>query len=346
VKTHRLYVLAVCVLAVSQAVHSQASPEVDLDRPLARVGDEIITVGEFAREVQIRLRDIQATTGRTVKPDLRFRRAMMNELVNGRVLSVAARNAGVKISDEELQKEFEERKAALGDEAAYAAYLERMKLTEDALRENIRSRMRVTRYVDETAGELTATEEEIQEAYESLKARGAMTRPEKTRDIAAILFRPAGESDEDWQAAEARAIKAHERLVAGEDFKELAKELSDEPNTAKRGGVLREMKFGTFHPELEEAMDTLETGAFSNPVRSTVGWYLVEILQINEPGTIPLDSVREGVEQEVIDAKRKKVMAEIVADAQKLLRIELVPSPEMEDEDGGSGVETPSTEEP
>lgn len=345
-KFHPLFGLAVCLLGFAQAACSQALPQADAERPLAQVGDEVITVGEFAREVQIRLRDIQATTGKAITPDLRFRRALMNELVNGRVLSVAARNAGVKISDEEVEKEFSERKAALGDEAAYAAYLERMNLTEAELKENIRSRMRVTRFVDETSGELTASDKEIEEAYEVLKARGAMTRTEKTRDIAAILLRPAGESDEDWKAAEERAKKVYERLVAGEEFQALARELSDEPNTANRGGVLREMKFGSFYPELETAMDALAPGAYSEPVRSSSGWYLVTVLQVNEPGTIALDTVREGVEQEVIANKRKKVMADIVADTQKLLRIELIPSPETGGGTDGAGDGAPAATEP
>ena len=327
-RIHVLSALLLALIAAAPGVRAQALSEEDANRPIARVGDELITIGEFTRQMQIRIQEVQAATGKPVNPDVRFRRALMNELVQGHVLSVAARNAGVEITDEELAAEFEERKAALGDEGAYQEYLNRMNLTEEALKENMRSRMRVTRFVDQNAGEISASDEEITETYEALKKQGVMTRTEKTRDIAAILLRPDGESDEAWRAAEERANAVHGRLAAGEDFQELARELSDEPNTASRGGLIREMKHGSFYPELEEAMDALEPGAFSKPVRSAMGWYLVTVVQENEPGTIPLEGVREGVEMEVIEGKRRAAIAEIVADAQKLMRIEMLGVPE------------------
>lgn len=322
----RIYAAAALLFAIGAT--AQLPPGGDPDQVLARVGDEVITAGEFVREMEFRIQELQMRTGQNLEPDRRLRQALMSEMINGRILSVAARNAGVEVTDEELEAEFEQRKASFASEADYEAYLRRLGISEAELKKNIRSRLRVTRFVDRKAGDLTPSDAEIEEAYETLKERGDLTRTEKTRDIAAILIAPDGESDEAWRAAEKRAGDVHDRLEAGEDFQELAREVSDEPQTAAGGGVLKEMEFGSFYPELEAAMDELAPGAYSRPVRSVKGWYLVTILKINEPGTMPLERVREMIARELVEQKRKAVINDIVEEARKLMRIELVEAPE------------------
>ncbi len=314
-------------LAVASPAQGQDMTPEQAAQVIAYVGDEVITAGEFARDVQFKLRQIEQTTGQKVNPDLRFRRALLTEVINSRILGMVARNAGTAVSEEELEKEFQERKGVFDSEEAYQGYLKRLNMTEADLRENVRSRLRVKNFVDQKTGELTATDEEITKAYEALKAEGKMSRKDKTRDIAVMLFRAKGGADEDWRGAEERANAARARVVAGESFEAVARELSEDPSTAPRGGVLREMKFGSFYPELETAMNALKIGDVSTPVRSVMGWYVLTILSENEPGTVPIESAREVLREQVVEGKRREVIAGVVSDAQKLIRVELVDIP-------------------
>lgn len=312
--------------ASTQAQGQELTPE-QAAQVIARVGDEVITAGEFARDVHFKIRQIEGTTGQKVNPDLRFRRALLGEVINSRILGIVARNAGTTVSDEALEQEFQERKELFDSEEAYQGYLKRLNMTEADLRENVRSRLRVKNFVDEKTGELSATDEEITKAYETLKAEGKMNRKENTRDIAVMLLRAKGGSDEDWRGAEERANAARARVLAGESFETVARELSEDPATAPRGGVLREMKIGSFYPELETAMSTLKPGDVSEPVRSVMGWYVITILAENAPGTVPIESTRDILKDQVIEGKRREIIAKIVADAQKLIRVELVEEP-------------------
>lgn len=336
------YVALLATVFFAHVAPGQQLTEEQASQVLARVGDEVITAGEFARDLQYRVRQIQASTGKPVNPDARFRRALMNELIGSRILNILARNAGMEVSEEAVEKEFADRKEIFDTEAAYEGYLKRLGLTEEILKENIRSRLRVKAFVDGETGEITASEEELAKAYENLKAQGAVTRTEVTRDIAVILLRARGGTDEDWRAAEEAAKAARARIVGGEAFQDVAREISDDATTAERGGELREMKKGTFYAELETVMDTMAVGDISEPVRSVLGWYLITILAENEPGIIPLEKIREGLEQEVIDTKRRVQIAEIVKEAQLLIRVEMVEAPEAEpgaEPDGEPGAE-------
>lgn len=328
VRVGLLAVVAFAYLAPAQQLTEEQASQV-----IARVGDEVITAGEFARDLQYRVRQLQSSTGKAVNPDARFRRALMNELIGSRILNILARNANTKVPDDAVEKEFADRKEIFDSEEAYEGYLKRLGLTEDNLKENIRSRLRVKAFVDEETGEITASEEELAEAYDTLKAQGAVTRTEVTRDIAVILLRAKGGSDDDWRAAEDEAVAVRARIVGGEVFQDVAREVSDDGATAERGGELREMKKGTFYSELEAVMDTMKVGEVSEPVRSVLGWYLITVLAENEPGIIPLEKIRESLEQNIIDTKRREKISEIVKEAQLLIRVEMVEAPAQAPED-------------
>ena len=319
--------IALALFVPASSLCAQELTEDQAAQIVARVGDEVITAGEFARDLQFKVRQIESTSGQKINPDLRFRRAILTEMISSRILSIVARNAGTEVSQEEIDKDFQERKDVFDNEEAYQGYLARMHMTEEAMKENVRTRLRVKKYVDEKTGELTATEEEIVAAYDKLKAQGKMNRNVDTRDIAVMLFRAKGGSDEAWRDAEERAKAALARVEAGEAFDAVARELSEDPATAPRGGLLREMKVGTFYPELETAMKELKMGESSAPVRSVMGWYVVTILAENKPGIVPIESMRDVLHDEVIEGKRRAKVGEIVSAAQTLIRVEILEGP-------------------
>lgn len=321
------WLIALAIFAPQTAPRAQELTEEQAAQPVARVGDEVITAGEFGRDLQFKIRQIESTSGQKINPDLRFRRAILTEMISNRILSIVARNAGTEVADEEVEKDFQERKEVFDSEEAYQGYLARMHMTEESMKDNVRTRLRVKKFVDEQTGELTATEEEIVAAYDTLKAQGKMNRTVDTRDIAVMLFRAKGGADEAWRDAEERAKAALARVEAGETFDAVAREVSEDPATAPRGGVLREMKVGSFYPELETAMKALKVGESSVPVRSVMGWYVVQILAENKPGIIPIESMHDVLKDEVIEGKRRAKITEIVSEAQTLIRVEVMEAP-------------------
>ncbi len=76
---------------------------------------------------------------------------------------------------------------------------------------------------------------------------------------------------------EAQAII--ERLEAGEDFADLAAELSTDPGSAANGGDLGFVPRGRFVDPVDEAVFTLPIGEVSEPIQSQFGWHIVEVLE-------------------------------------------------------------------
>ena len=79
----------------------------------------------------------------------------------------------------------------------------------------------------------------------------------------------------------ARAMKRmdaiRERIFAGESFEELAREYSDDPGTAKDGGLLGYVEPGTLFESFEEAAFALEPGEISDVVETPIGLHLIKM---------------------------------------------------------------------
>lgn len=69
------------------------------------------------------------------------------------------------------------------------------------------------------------------------------------------------------------------RIEEGADFADLAREYSDDPGSASRGGDLGWVEAGEMVPEFERAMDELGPGEIGGPVQTAFGWHLVQVIE-------------------------------------------------------------------
>lgn len=85
-----------------------------------------------------------------------------------------------------------------------------------------------------------------------------------------------GETDEEGEE-KAQAVIA--RLEAGEDFEDLARELSEDPGSGLNGGDLGWFSKGRMVPPFEEVAFEIEPGIISDPVQTQFGWHIIEVLE-------------------------------------------------------------------
>ena len=70
----------------------------------------------------------------------------------------------------------------------------------------------------------------------------------------------------------------YRRLGEGEDFKQLARQFSEDPGSKMDGGELGWSNPGDFDPAFETTMNATEIGALSEPIKSSFGWHIIEVL--------------------------------------------------------------------
>lgn len=92
---------------------------------------------------------------------------------------------------------------------------------------------------------------------------------------------PDANSDGRVDDAEALAFMQvlRQRVLDGEDFGELAMQYSDDPGSGSLGGELGWAGRGRYVAEFDEAAFTLPIGEISEPVKTTFGYHLIEVVE-------------------------------------------------------------------
>ena len=111
------------------------------------------------------------------------------------------------------------------------------------------------------------------------------------------------------------------RILAGEDFGELAREYSEDFGSAQEGGDLGWTTPGQMVPEFEAAMDATAVDAISEPVRSQFGWHIIKVEGRREQDMTDLatrskamDYVHNRKYQEELDAWLRQIRDEAFVD--------------------------------
>lgn len=98
--------------------------------------------------------------------------------------------------------------------------------------------------------------------------------------------------------AEKRINEIYGKLQAGEDFDQLAKQFSEDKNTADKGGLLKPFGINQMLKEFEEASFGLENvGDYSKPFKSSIGWHIVKL--VDKKGVAPFDEAEQSIKQQI-----------------------------------------------
>lgn len=161
------------------------------------------------------------------------------------------------------------------------------------------------------------TDEEIRARYDKEIAATAPVNEVKARHI---LVKTKEEAQE--------VIK---RLEAGENFEDIAKQMSTDTGSGASGGDLGYFGPGQMVPEFEKAAFALELGAYTKePVQSQFGWHIIKVedkraqqppafdqvkeqfrsLILREKYLALVKSLRDGAKVDIADPELKKAVEE------------------------------------
>lgn len=90
-----------------------------------------------------------------------------------------------------------------------------------------------------------------------------------------LVLVPQKATEAQKAAAKQKADSIYAALKGGADFEDLAKRLSQDPGTARNGGLLPWIGPGSTVKEFEEAAYGLQVGEMSAPVQSAFGYHLI-----------------------------------------------------------------------
>lgn len=294
---------------------------------VARVADEVITRSELNKLIDV----VEETTGQL---DLSFEeeKLVLEEMVKRRVLFVLAKRDGVQVSAEDVKGEIDRGKQDFPSEEAYKEWLKSHGLEEEEISDRVRQHMVIRRFVDSKTKDLAVSEEEIADHYQKMKDAGELDRA----DFAHILVRVEGEGQAAEDTTKARIEAARKRIVEGEDFGTVAREVSEDAQSAARGGAYRRVRRGTLPPELDARVFEAAIGELSEPFRTQKGWHILRVTNRDVPG---LEEVHDLMRSGLLVGKKVKVIGELVDQARKDMKIEILLTPEGEKPEQPAGTD-------
>jgi len=183
--------------------------------------------------------------------------------------------ATITLSDEELQKYLDEHA--------------------DSYRVPARVRARYVAYRPaDFLSQAEVKDDDVAEYY-ALHKEDKFTEPEQVR-ARHILIKVAADAGADAKAAARK--KAEELLAkvkAGADFAALAKESSEDPGSAAKGGDLGLFLRGRMTPAFEEAAFALQAGGVSDVVETPFGFHVIKVEEHRPGGVKPLEAVHDEI---------------------------------------------------
>jgi peptidyl-prolyl cis-trans isomerase SurA len=132
-----------------------------------------------------------------------------------------------------------------------------------------------------------------------IEKRGGDTQVRDEVHVRHILIKPSEIRSEE----ETRRLveRLYQRIVAGEDFAELAKNFSEDPGSALNGGDLNWIDPNALVPEFREVMNNTASGELSKPFKSPYGWHVLQVM-----GRRATDSSAQFREQQAANLLRNR----------------------------------------
>ena len=235
---------------------------------------------------------------------------LMPQLVEIEIAKAYAEEQGITVTEAEVNKEIESLKDRIAQQAqaqgqdvnreeAFDQALQRVNLTEQQLRQQVREQLPIQKVQERVAGGAGPSQNEVEQFYEQNKA-AQFTTPE-TRCTRHILFN----KDQKEKAEEVK-----KQLQDGGDFAALAKQYSQDPGSAEQGGDLGCIGKGETVPNFEEAVFNANQGEILGPVETEFGYHLIEVTDIREESTQPLSDVEAQIRDQLTsDAQAKEFAA-------------------------------------
>jgi peptidyl-prolyl cis-trans isomerase SurA len=132
-----------------------------------------------------------------------------------------------------------------------------------------------------------------------LEKRGSGNQVRDEVNVRHILIKPSEIRSED--ETKRLVERLHQRILAGEDFSELAKNFSEDPGSALNGGTLSWIDPNVLVPEFREVMNNTPAGELSKPFKSPYGWHVLEVM-----GRRATDSSAQYREQQAMTLLRNR----------------------------------------
>jgi foldase protein PrsA len=234
-----------------------------------------------------------------------LRDQVLQFLISAQWIVGEADDQGVKVTDAEVEKQFETtKKQSFPKEADFQKFLKSSGMGLD----DLKFRVKVQALSDKlrtkvTKGKDTVTDAQVKQYYDKNKSR--FSQPER-RDLLIVLTK-----------TKAKADTALNALKSGQSFKSVAKKFSIDQASKNQGGKLLAVAKGQQEKSLDDAVFKASKGKLSGPIKTQFGYYVFKVTKITKSSQQTLTQATPTIKQLLQSQTQQKALDSFVKDFQK-----------------------------
>ena len=197
-----------------------------------------------------------------------FEQGYLSQLIRRAVLEPRTEEFDIEVTEEELQTRLDEIKNDFPSDAAFAEALKEQGLDEEQLEQLVRDSLLEEELRAEVTAEAVPSAIELEEYYASHEADYTQNRAQHilvdNRNLADVVRNQIASLPASQQAKK---------------FGQLAAQYSTDDSNAKEKGDLGFSNPGDFVAPFEAALEKLEEGDVSEPVKTEFGWHVIRLIE-------------------------------------------------------------------
>lgn len=272
-RMHLKYLIISLFTILSSNGRAQESEGVVIDKIIAKVDDYIVLKSELERAYLDFLARGQ-TRGSNAKCKI------LQQLVVNKMLVAQAEIDSVIISDEEVNSNLDRRMAVMaqqfgGESEIQKAYGKSIEQIKSEIFENIKEQLTIQRMQSELTVDMKVTPAEVRKFFKEIPQDSL---PYFSTEVSiAQIVKQAEPGPLQKEKVKNLLLDIKSRIEKGEAFATLAKQYSQDPGSAGRGGELGFFGRGELAPEYEATALSLSPGEISMPVETQFGFHIIEL---------------------------------------------------------------------
>ena len=246
-----------------------------IDKTAAVVGNELVTISELEREVQMMRAQGMAS-------DQSTRCSLLENMMQAKLFLMQSRLDSLSVNSDMVQAELEQRVAqmltTLGGEEQAEEYFKKplyklrmeweSQLQEQSLIQQ--EQMQIARGIPEI------TPYDVKRYLDTVDVDDLPIIPIKYQ-MSQICVYPDREAAN--LACKERLLAIRERIINGERFATLARLYSEDPGSARKGGELGMASKSIFWPVFSDAAMALKPGSISQIVETPDGFHIIQVIE-------------------------------------------------------------------
>lgn len=275
----------------------EKTPEAVQRSVAAKVDDVKITRADVDKEIEKYINIVKEKYGENYDKNseakeilANARKSTLDNMILDTIIEKRAKELEVMPTEEELKesvdKQIEEYKKVFDDEEKFKEALEQNNMTIEELKKTAEINVIREKVFDKVTEDIIVSGEETKKYYDENKE--SFTESPNEVKLQHILVK-----------TEEEAKKAKERIDNGEDFGNVAKEVSIDEDTKENGGVLDYLKYddATMGGMLMTAAKVLKVDEVSGTIQDQKGWHIIKVLDKKDYPVKEYDEVKDDLEK-------------------------------------------------